>query len=279
MADTTQYIVTVNGSPHDGYTSHIEKVLLPNGVSTKMEQSAAIKAQLQEHIQKYLKEHPEKVQILVRFIVTVKGSPHNGYTAEIEEIQPHQPAQPQIKPPTKEELKKVEKEKEDIKEQKEKVAILIAAAANAARVAAFKVVDLFKATNSNIVKNTCKEAKDAADNAVDAADAVEEAIMMAEKELKDLIMNKITESEVLEAQANSDNAKKAVKNAVDSIIKNGVYHRELADIVKKAVGATNNARNLWEIIGKKMPPSLKGGYRNHTYRNHKKRKHKTIRKS
>ena len=93
-AYTSQYIVTVNGSPRDGHTSNIEKVVLPNGVEYTLPNiQRQIKAQLYERRQTY----PEEAYLPTRFIVKVDGSPSDGYTADAEKIKPR-------KVPTKEEL-------------------------------------------------------------------------------------------------------------------------------------------------------------------------------
>jgi hypothetical protein len=273
----TQYIVLISGSLHNGYTSHIEKVILPNDaehgstMSTTNDQVAAIKAQLDAQLdaqlKKYLHEHKEKVQVQVRFIVTVDGSSHNGYTATIEKVKP--------------------------KIIKEVVIKLVKEARITAQRAQEKVFEWYQllATNEDLmIKNNtrqvCTNAINAADVAVIAADNAENAIKNAEETINSKMKIMIQKTEVIlesivqYAKNMSITVKATIERA--SAKEGDIVDPSLIKRAKDAVIPAKGARNLWEEIDDRITSISSGGYRkyrSHTYRSHKQRKHNTIRKS
>jgi hypothetical protein len=252
--------VTVKGSQRDGYTSHIEKVLLPNGVE---DTSAAIKAQ------------PEGLDAVIRFIVTVNGSPSDGYTTEIEELKP-----PKVL--TEEEQKKAI---ESLKLRRGSVIATVQKAGLTAEKAASHAVNLLRLLyniGTNINTNETKEAGDtinAMDEAVTAAENAVNAVENAEDAIKAKILNEDIAVMLENAMTMSNEANALMKNAVGDMKDKTEVNRPLRDKVIEAKKAVEQAMYKWKEIHKIMISLSTGGYRNHTYRNHKKRKHKTIRKS
>jgi hypothetical protein len=320
-ADTTQYIVTVNGSPRDGYKSHIEKVILPSGVTTQVQQSDAIMAQVYAHVQKYLKEHPEKVkgQVLIRFIITVKGSRIDGYTAEkkeiteqqIEKLQPlAQPLlQPQVESNTKPVLLRRQSsqaqqklELHTLELQKGTVIGSIKTATEAAEVVSRLALELYNILkpSMDINENTGKiseTAKAQTDIALREANKVPKAIRHAEDAIKATIINTTLVKEIINKTIakeinNAISESKIANDTLDEILKKIKTKMETKNKVKKVDPSLHNnamiaqkaaarAVNLWKSISQKLSSSS-GGYRNQTYRNHKQhkqRKYNTLRKS
>ena len=267
----TQYIVLISGSPQDGYTSHIEKMILANSAEHESADiRAQLKAQLEAQIQKYRIEHPEEVKVRVQFIITVNGSPRNGYTATIEKVKP--------------------------KIIKEVVIKLVKEARITAQRAQEKVFAWYSllATNGGMmIKNNtrqiCTNAIDAADVAVIAAENAENAIKNAEETINSKMTIMIQgyentlEKVVQHATIISTTVKATIERA--SVREGDIVDQSMLRLAKNAIPPANGARELWEEIDDRITSISSGGYqryRNQTYRNHKQRKqckHNTLRKS
>lgn len=295
MLHTTRYIVTVKGSPLNGHTSHIEKVLLPNGAEhATADIQAQIKTQIKMQLEAQLKAHPEGAHVPIRFIVTVDGSPSKGYTAKVEKVP--SPVKPSVV--TKEEQERI------MASQKLRKGMIINKVENAvdkaeaaSRSALFFLNKMRKYTNiENDEIGWAKMTKTAIDTAATDAEAAMTAVMDAEDEIKADILKNDMATMMEEALTMSYRANNIMKDVLDEItpVKEGKNNIKQVKQVKKQVNiplwdnllevkkVTQQAYYLWKDINTIINPSSKGGYRNYrnqTYRKYKHIKYNTLRKS
>jgi ribonuclease HII len=258
---------------------------------------------------------------MTQFNVSVIGSLQNGYTATAEKIansvshvsnapvkgQPVE-GQPIEGQPVQASVPALTQE-----EQRAKFTASVKNAANMARTAAAKIVELWGAAGRGMQINS--NSFTAADNAMAAANVAVNAASNAVKNAKEAVKTGIVNNEVKDTMANaltmSKDAKTAVNNAVNAInavkdvkMKEGnistpslqnsvnavkeVKMKEgnasspsIQNAVIMAKKATESAMKIWENLDNTMGGMSKGGrytHRKHTQRKRKHHKRYTARK-